>query len=170
MLPHGRDEDISSFASFEAARDALEHAVPYSTTVDGLKALGFDINGSGNVMQIPYPELISRLAPHPGVRLEDMDPGIRDCIAAREACRVYVFSMEHIVRRRNGNFLPDFLNFRRHTAITGWRFEGLVAVRNGVVLFRNYAGEPRIDRSERQDNPLGPLQPAGEGAGRLLVR
>ena len=34
----------------------------------------------------------------------------------------------------------DVLKFRRTTRVTGWRFEGLLAVRDGVVLFRSHGG------------------------------
>jgi len=70
----------------------------------------------------------------------------------------------HEVRQRDGNFWADFFNFRRHTTVAGWHFQSLVVVRDGVVLFRNYGGEPRIARTEVRRNPLGPLQPAGEAA------
>ena len=36
---------------------------------------------------------------------------------------------------------------------------------DGTVLFRNYAGQARTDRVEKQVNPLGPFQPAGEAVG-----
>ena len=69
-----------------------------------------------------------------------------------------------------GGFLLDFLNFRRVTHVVGWHFEGLLAVRDGTVLFRSYAGEPRTDRPEREVNPLGPLQPAGDSPGSIVTR
>ncbi|MES2091897.1 MAG: hypothetical protein V4532_18235 [Pseudomonadota bacterium] len=170
LLPRGSSETLSSFGSFEAARDALSRVVPYETTTQQLSELGFDLKDSVNVQLIPYPEVVARLAPNPSISLEQLDAGIRDCILARQACRAYIFSMGEQRRRREGGILLDFLNFHRKTAITGWRFEGLVVVRNGVVLFTNYGGEPQIERSERQSNPLGPLQPAGEAAGSLFVR
>lgn len=170
LLPRGSTEALSGFASFEAARDALNKVVPYETTTKQLHELGFDLQASANVQQIPYPEVVARLAPNPSISLEQLDPGIRDCILARQACRAYSFSMGKQNRRREGAFFLDFLNFKRTTEITGWRFDGLVVVRDGVVLFSNYGGEPQIQRSERQSNPLGPLQPAGEAAGGLLVR
>jgi hypothetical protein len=66
------------------------------------------------------------------------------------------------VRTRKGAFLLDFLNFQRTTVVTGWRFDALVAVRDSILLFRNFGGEPNIDRIEHQANPLGPLQSIGE--------
>ena len=170
LLPRGDSEQPSGFDTFEAAAQAFDKVVAYSTTVEQLKALGFDLQSSPNVTLISYPQLTGRLAPDRGVPFEAIDPGIRDCIVARLACRAYEFHLGRETSRREGNFLLDFLNFRRATRVTGWRFEGLLAVRDGVVLFRSHGGEPRTDRMERQVNPLGPLQRSGEGSGGLLVR
>jgi hypothetical protein len=170
LLPQERMEDRSSFGSYEAAQRALSQVTPYKTTVADLKALGFDVYTASNVVHIPYPELITRLVPHPNLPLDAMDPGIRDCIAAREGCVAYALRIERQSRQRAGGFWLDFLNFRRITAVKGWRFEGLLAIRDGVVVFRSSGGEPSVDRTERQSNPLGPLQSAGEGSARLLSR
>ena len=170
LLPRGDSEQPSGFDSFEAAAQAFEKVVAYRTTVEQLRALGFDLQSSPNVTLISYPQLTGRLAPDRGVPFEAIDPGIRDCIVARLACQAYEFKLGRETTRREGGFLPDFLNFRRTTRVTGWRFEGLLAVRDGVVLFRSHGGVPRTDRTERQVNPLGPFQRAGEGAGGLLVR
>lgn len=170
LLPRGSTESQSGFASFEEAREAIERVKPYETTVAQLKDLGFDVQASANVRQIPYPEVVARLAPNPSVPLAMLDPGIRDCIEARQLCRAYEFSFGRQNSYREGSFWADFLNFRRRTEITGWRFQGLIVARDGVVLFRNYGGEPQIKQTERQSNPLGPLQPAGEAAGALIKR
>jgi len=170
LLPRSQSQQPSGFASFEAAAGALEQAVPYKTTVAELRALGFDIEASANVTQIPYPQLIARLAPNSSIPLDALEPGLRDCMLARQACRVYEFRLAHEARQRDGNFWLDFLNFRRSTAIVGWRFEGLLVVRNGTLLFRSYGGEPHIARTELEVRPLGPFQPAGESSGSLLLR
>ena len=170
LLPRGDSEQPSGFDSFETAAQAFDKVVAYGTTVEQLKTLGFDLQSSPNVTLISYPQLTSRLAPDRGVPFEAIDPGIRDCIVARLACQVYEFHLGRETSHREGSFMLDFLNFRRETRVTGWRFEGLLAVRDGVVLFRSHGGEPRTDRRDRRVNPLGPLQGAGEGAGGLLVR
>jgi hypothetical protein len=170
LLPADRSDTRSSFESFEAAQQALDKVVPFRTTIDELGALGFDVHSNANVSLIPYPELVARLAPNPSVPLDALDPGIRECILSRMACETYEFRIGQESRRREGGFWADFLNFRRTTEVTGWRFEARVVVRGGVVLFRNWGGEPRIARTELQRNPLGPLQPAGEGAGALIAR
>jgi hypothetical protein len=170
LLPHGQGQRASGFGSFEAAAQALDRVVPYRTDVAGLRTLGYDPEHSPNVTRIPYPQLTARLSPDPGVPFEALDPGIRDCILARQECVAYEFHFGQEDRRREGVFLLDFLNFRRVTHVVGWRFDGLMAIRNDVVLFRSYAGEARIDRTEREVNPLGPLQPAGESVGRVVMR
>lgn len=170
LLPKASSVAASSFDSYEAARQALEKVIPYQTRVEELRALGFDPQASANVTVIPYPEVVTRLAPHPGVPLEQLEPGVRDCILAQTQCRAYVFRYGQQRRVREGGFWSDFFNFDRIVSVTGWRFEGLVVVRNGVVLLRSIGGEPRTDRVDRQHNPLGPLQPAGEAAGSWLLR
>jgi hypothetical protein len=169
-LPRAETQQPSAFESFEAASIAFDKIVGYRTTVDEMRSLGFDLQAAANITVIPYPQLTLRLMPDPGVPFDALDPGIRDCILARHACQAYEFRLARETKRREGTFLLDFLNFKRTVHVVGWRFEGLVAVRNGVVLFRSHGGEPRNDRTERQVNPLGPLQPAGEAAGGLIRR
>jgi hypothetical protein len=159
LLPHGQSEDVSPFPTFEAAREALDRIEPYRSNVDGLKALGFDTSASTNVREVPYPQLIAHLVETPYLPLADLDAGIRECIAVRERCRAYEFRFSRIKRERQGDFVADLLNFRRVTRTSGWRFEGVVLVRDdGLVLFRNHAGEPHIESTEDLRNPLGPLQ------------
>jgi hypothetical protein len=170
LLPTEKSDARSSFQSFEAAQQALERVVPFQTTVEELSALGFDVRANANVTLIPYPALIALLAPNESVPLDALDPGIRECILSRMACRTYRFDIGRQFRRREGGFWADFLNFKRRTEVSGWRFEALVAVRGDVVLFRNFGGEPRIARTELRRNPLGPLQPAGEASGGLIIK
>ena len=168
LLPSSSAVSPSSFDSFEAAQAALEKTVPYKTTLEELKALGFDPQASANVSIIPYPEVVSRLAPYSGVALDALDPGVRDCILAQTQCKAYLYRFGRTDRQRDGNFLLDFFNINRHVQVRGWRFEGLVVVREGIVLFRNSAGEARLDATERTINPLGPFQRSGESSDLLL--
>lgn len=169
LLPRGSSEQPSGFDSFEAAQHALEQVLPFRTTVAELAGLGFDPEGGRNVTRVPYPEVVTRLAPHPGVPLEALDEGVRACVVAQAQCRAYVFHLGGQTQRREGSFWLDFFNFKRTTAVAGWRFDGLVVVRGDLVVFRNFAGEARIDRTERQVNPLGPLQRAGDAVGARIL-
>lgn len=169
MLPRGSSDTPSPFGSYAEAQSAAERIVPFQTQVRQLAGLGFDPQEGRNVTLIPYPDIVARLAPYAGVPLDQLDPGIRACISIKSDCRGYLFRFERQDRRREGNFVSDFFNVERLTHVTGWWFEALVVVGADAVLFRNMAGEARIERFDRQRNPLGPLQPAGEGAGTLLI-
>lgn len=170
LLPAASTDTRSGFNSFEAAEDAILKIIPYKTTVAEIHDLGFDLSESPNVTLITYPDVIGRLAPNGNVPLDALDPGIRECILAGTLCQAYEFQITRVKRQRVGRFWPDFLNFRRTVSVSGWRFEGLIVVRNGIVLFRKFGGERQISRTEDQKNPLGPLQGAGEAAAGRLVR
>jgi hypothetical protein len=169
MLPRGASDTPSPFETYDQAQAAAERIRPFTTRVDQLASLGFDPVAGRNVTVIPYPDIVARLAPYSGVALAELDPGIQQCIRARTDCRAYLFRFERVDRKREGPFLTDFLNIRRVTHTTGWSFEALVVVSGDMVLFRNFGGQPLVARVERQINPLGPLQPAGESVGSLLV-
>jgi hypothetical protein len=169
MLPRGSSDTPSPFQTYAEAQAAVERIVPFKTSASQLAALGFDPNEGKNVTVIPYPDIVARLAPYAGVPLDQLEAGVRACIVAQSDCRGYLFRFEREDRKREGNFLSDFLNWKRVTHVTGWRFEALLVVSDGTVLFRNVAGNAHSDRIEKQTNPLGPLQPAGEGAGSLLL-
>lgn len=169
MLPKGSTDVPSPFNSYADAQAAADQIVPFKTRVVQLPPLGFDPVEGRNVTVIPYPDIVARLAPYSGVPLEQLDPGIRACILARTDCRAYLFHFEQQDRAREGGFWGDFFNLRRETKVTGWSFDALVVVSDGTVLFRNTAGQPHLERVDKQRNPLGPFQPAGEAAGAVLL-
>lgn len=169
LLPRGSSGVPGPFATYDQAQAAAARIVPFSTRTQQLKDLGFDPDGGANVTLVPYPDIIGRLVPHPGVPLQELDPGIRQCIQAQQRCRAWLFRFEHQDRRREGSFWLDFFNIRRVTSVTGWWIDVMVVSADEVVVFRNMAGQARTDRTDRQTNPLGPFQPAGEGAGAALL-
>jgi hypothetical protein len=169
-LPRGTSDSVAGFGTFDQARDAAERIKPLVTRTSELKDLGFDLHQGLNVTLVSYPEIVVRLTPHPGVPIERLDAGTRQCIEVQMQCRGYLFRFERQDRRREGSFWLDFFNVDRTTYVTGWWFEALIVVSNDHVLFRNYAGQAHSDRVEHQNNPLGPFQPAGEGAGAALFR
>jgi hypothetical protein len=169
-LPRGTSDTPSPFDSFAQAESAAARILPLRTTPAELRALGFDPEAGNNVTLVPYPDVLARLVPYSGVPMDALDRGIRECIAAQTKCRGYVFHFERQQREREGNFWSDFFNVHRVTRVSGWWFDAFVVVSDSKVLFRNVAGQASISRTERQTNPLGPFQPAGESAGAVLVR
>ena len=170
LLPRGSTDTPAGFATFEQAQGAAEKIVALETPASELAKLGFDPEAGTNVTLIPYPDIVARLAPNSSVPFDKLDPGIRQCIEAQTGCRGDMFHFERQDRKREGGFWLDFLNVRRTTKVTGWWFDALIVVTDGKVLFRNFAGQASTDRLEKQHNPLGPFQPAGESAGSVLIR
>ena len=103
-------------------------------------------------------------APGTATVQEDLDPGIKACLAARDACRGWELNVGFITRVRTGNFLADFFNFRRRTVTSGWRFNALVLMADSVVVYRAWGGQPLVNQVDVETNPLGPLQDIGPAA------
>lgn len=56
----------------------------------------------------------------------------------------------------------DVLGFSRETVTTGWKFNGLILLKNGVVIYKLTGGKPSIAEHEESRNPLGPVQVVGQ--------
>ena len=168
LLPYGSNRTPSPFATYAQAQEAVERIAPYATRSWELAGLGFDPEGGRNVTLIPYPNVIARVVSASGVPMEELEDGIQACILAQANCRGYLFRFEENEHARIGNFFADFFNVRRTTRFTGWWFEALVVVNGDEVLFRNTAGEPKMERTDRETNPLGPFQPSDNDAAALL--
>ena len=63
LLPAASVDARSDFASFAAARQALEQIEPYKTRADQLGALGFAVVPPRNVTLGNYPDVARRLPP-----------------------------------------------------------------------------------------------------------
>jgi hypothetical protein len=64
-------------------------------------------------------------------------------------------------KKRVGNFMLDFMNFRRDTITTGWKFGALIVIVSDKVVYKQWSGSPNIQEETLQRNPLGPLQGVG---------
>lgn len=164
LLPQAKNTRDTRWATFEAVRADYEKIVPYKTTRPELVELGFDPFTSPNVSLIDYTEILRRFYPSASVPPGSIDKGVEECVAARENCRGFEVILKNEQRKRTGNFFLDFLNFRRHTEITGWQFQAVILVKEGVVVYKLWNGQPSIHETEDSKNPLGPLQGIGERA------
>jgi len=81
-------------------------------------------------------------------------------------CRGYEIDQRSMKRDRYGNFWLDVFNFRRKIDIVGWRFNGVILMREGMVVYKLTGGQPAIHEHEESTQPLGPFQGIGES--RLL--
>ena len=166
LLPRGESVAESPWQSFQEAQRTFETIVPYQTTIADLKALKLDPLQNPNIAILNYSDVLRRFIPSPSSNAQDLDPGVQDCIRAKSACSGYEVDQKTLKRRRYGNFWADFLNFKRKVDVAGWRFNGVILIKNGVVVYKLTGGQPTIHELEESRNPLGPFQGLGES--RLL--
>ena len=162
LLPRGETLAQSPWKSFDEAQQTFDKIVPYQTTVQDLSKLKLDPLKYPNITLLNYSDVLRRFIPSPATNTRDLDPGVQDCISAKSACIGYEVDQKTLKRTRYGNFWADFLNFKRKTDIVGWRFNGVILIKNGLVVYKLTGGEPSIHEHEEHKNPLGPLQGIGE--------
>ena len=167
LLPRGESTTESPWHSFEEAKAMFETITPYQTKTDQLKSLGIDPFVNPNVTILTYSDILRRFVPNIIARPDDLDGGIRDCIAAMELCRGYEVDHKQTKRKRYGNFWLDFFNFKRKTEVSGWRFNAVIVSKGDLVVYKLWSGQPLIHELEENRNPLGPLQGFGETSIRI---
>jgi hypothetical protein len=160
LLPRAGNESFY-FDSFEQAQHAIDSLVPMKSTVHDLVNLNLDSEHQPNTVLLSFAD-ISKKFLGSGVLLKDeLSPGVSACLAARDACRGLDLSISKIEKKRTGPFFSDFINYRRRTETTGWRFNALILIVNDVVVYRSWGGQPEVNEVDNQKNPLGPFQDIG---------
>ncbi len=161
MLPSSKQDVSNHWRDFEDAKRSFDQIIPYSTNMNTVRELGFDPFKTPNMQILNHSQVVRAVLPSPVPEQMQIPPGILDCIKAQEGCIGYFMEPSRIYRQRDGNFLLDFLNFRRNTTVTGWKFGALIVVINNLVVYKQWSGRPQIEETELQRNPLGPLQSVG---------
>lgn len=146
------DEIVGQFSAIEVGK----------TTDLELKQMGLHPQALANVTILGYADVMNRFSPGGLQHTDHLDPGIRTCLLARQACTAYRIDLMRESRQRTGNFLLDFMGFKRVSDFRGWRFTGMVVLVNDRVVYKESGGTPAISRQETSVNPLGPLQGIGE--------
>jgi hypothetical protein len=162
LLPRSQVVSNSPWQSFQEAQRTFEKIIPGKTTFADLRHLQLDPESNPNMTILNYSDVLRRFVVGPSMQASDLDSGVKECLAAKTVCSGYEVDQRMMVRQRNGNFFADFTNFRRATAISGWRFNGLLLVKDNVVVYKLTGGQPVIQEQEESSNPLGPFQGVGE--------
>jgi hypothetical protein len=170
LLPQSQSGGTSKWETFGAAKSSFNTIVPYTTTKQDLAALGLDPITNANITILNYSDVIRRFIPSSAISADNLDRGIIDCIAVKDACSAYEIDVKSLKKKRAGNFWLDSLNFKRRTEITGWRFSGIVVLKDDLVVYKLSGGQPKIQETEESRNPLGPFQGIAEGAARQAVQ
>jgi len=165
LLPTSQDKTVQPWVSFEEAKASYDKVEPFVTDMDAVRKLGFDPFRTPNVKILNLSQVVQIVLPPPIYDEGVVPPGIRDCMKANEACQGYYMEPNQLQKKRVGNFMLDFMNFKRETVTTGWKFGALFVVVGDRVVYKQWSGSPNILEESLQQNPLGPLQGAGASAG-----
>lgn len=164
LLPSSKEDTISAWHKFDEAKAAYDRITPGTNRAE-LKELGFDLANSPNIEVLSYLDVASKVQAIPS---NELDPGLQECLRSRDQCQAYVYDLRRLRAKRVGKFWPDFLNFRRKTDSTGWRFNALLVMVNDQVSYKLWSGTPNIEIYKEDRNPLGPLQGSGNQVINLL--
>ncbi|HEX2197368.1 MAG TPA: hypothetical protein VHG88_01920 [Burkholderiales bacterium] len=162
LLPSSREATASPWKSYEEAQLTFDKVIPGQTTETDLKTLRLDPRSNPNIAILNYADVLMRFVPHSSISLTDLDSGVRECLSAKVLCKGFAISQSSVNRNRNGNFVFDVLGFSKSTQITGWKFQGLLLLKEGVVIYKLSGGTPSIAQEEEANNPLGPVQSIGQ--------
>jgi hypothetical protein len=162
LLPSSKTMIDSPWQNFNRAKLEYEKIIPGVTTMDDLNKMNFNPYEKPNIRIMNVTEIIGVFMPNPSIRIEELDPGIQQCIESRQRCTAYRIEPGVLDKKRVGNFWADLFSFKRHTIGTGWEFKGLITIVDDVVTYRDPAGgRPLVTTEEIQKKPLGPLQEIG---------
>jgi hypothetical protein len=163
LLPRGTVEVKGVWHSFDEARASFEKIVPYQTRVKDLEAIGIVPRVTPNITVLNYSDVLQRFVPSPVIDPNDLDDPVRDCITAKTSCSGYEIDQRFVKRERVGNFWADFFGFKRETDVLGWRFKGLVLIKEDVIIYKLVSGEPIISEKELKSQPARTLPGCGRG-------
>jgi hypothetical protein len=161
LLPSERAEVVSPFRDYLDAEGRYAQAVPGVTTRPELFSLGFDpvINGNGRTLSFLD---VRTMFVQPNIPIDYLPDSLVSCLEAKERCSGYAFEFTRTHTQRVGSFWADVLNFRKNREMKGWTFRAVFVLVDDKLVHKVSNGEPQIRRMQVENNPLGPLQGAGE--------
>ena len=161
LLPQSKETSGPAgggWGSYQDAEKTFNDIVPGRTTDKELAALKLDPRANPNVAVLPRHELLQRFIVNQSVAMADLDEGVRECLEARERCRALEVNQSATQKKRTGNAALDLAKVYRETHTSGWRFCGLILVKDGVVIYKLTSGQPGIHEIAENEDALGPLQ------------
>jgi hypothetical protein len=161
LLPKSKEVTASPWQTFQDAQNAFDKIVPGATTIADLRLMKLDPSSNPNITILNYADVMRKFMLSPSVTINDLDDGVRACVSAKISCRGFEVNQTSVQKSRNGNVVLDVLGFYRETHTAGWRFNGLILLKGEVVVYKLTSGQPAIQQTEENQNPLGPVQAIG---------
>ena len=161
-LPKGEAFTEGPWKSYAEAQQTFDLIIPHKTTILDLKKLKLDPHANPNITILNYADVIRRFIPSYSINTNDLDSGVLECIMAKTKCQGDEVDYRVVKRDRYGNFVVDYLNFKRKVDVVGWRFNAVLLIKDDMVIYKLTGGQPAIHEHEENTNPLGPLQGSSE--------
>lgn len=160
MLPSSREVTAtgSGWQTYADAEATFERIVPGKTTSAELKARNLDPATNPSITRLQSWQVRERFIPNKLVTLDDLDEGVRACVSAGPACTALEVNYTSTQTKRTGNAALDVMKVHRERQTAGFRFNGLILVKDGVVVYTLTGGQPRIMQVEETHDVLGPVQ------------
>jgi hypothetical protein len=161
MLPKSREVTASPWQTYQDAQETFDKIIPGQTTIADLRMMSLDPGSNPNIAILNYADVMRKFMLNQSFSINDLDNGVRDCVMAKSVCRGFEINQSSVQKQRMGNVVFDVLGFYRETHTAGWRFNGLILLRDGIVVYKLTGGQPVIQATEENQNPLGPVQAIG---------
>jgi hypothetical protein len=158
LLPKTKEITKSPWPTYQAAQDAFDKIVPGQTTIAELRQMSMDPSSNPNIAILNYADVMRKFMLNQSFSVNDLDNGVRECVTAKVACRGFEINQSLLEKNRQGNVMLDVLGFYRETQTTGWRFNGLILLKDDIVVYKLTGGQPVIAQTDENKNPLGPVQ------------
>lgn len=168
LFMSNRTATESRWTNWDQVNLAFNRIVPNQTTVDDLRRMGFDPTVTPNIIIMPYVDIVPIFMPNPNIHIADLPVGVQVYVESKTNNCAYHVQLQDVREKRHGNILLDMFGFKRLTHQSGWRFKGLILIKDDVVVYTLSSGEPDISSEESIVKPLGPFQDMQESAGRIL--
>jgi hypothetical protein len=158
LLPTSKEVTASPWQSYQDAQDTFDKIIPGQTTIADLRQMSLDPARNANIAILNYADVMRKFMLNQSFSINDLDNGVRECVTAKVACRGFEVNQSNVQKQRLGNVVLDVLGFQRETHTAGWRFNGLILLKDDVVVYKLTGGQPAIQATEENQNPLGPVQ------------
>ena len=158
LLPKSKEVTASPWLTYQDAQETFDKIIPGQTTITDLRNMALDPSSNPNIAILNYADVMRKFMLNQSFSISDLDHGVRECVTAKVACRGFEVNQSNVQKQRMGNVVLDVLGFQRETHTAGWRFNGLILLKDDVVVYKLTGGQPAIQATEENQNPLGPVQ------------
>jgi len=139
--------------------DSLIGGIRAGQTLDDIRALGVDVTKTENVEVLTHLDVAKRFGLM-GLKDDSLKvpQGVLNMVNAAEKGRGYELKVTNTLEEREGSFWKDFLQFKKVTRTTGWKFSALIITVDNKIVYVLHKGNPNINSVVVEKNPLGPFQ------------